>query len=48
MTAAVLAAVATSAPAGAAVFVQCPNDADQDAVPDVPTPGVALHAPDGR
>ena len=40
VTAAVLAAVATSAPAGAAVFVQCPNDADQDAVPDVPTPGV--------
>jgi len=39
MTAALVAAGA-SAPAGAAVFVQCPNDANQDAVPDVPTPGV--------
>jgi FtsP/CotA-like multicopper oxidase with cupredoxin domain len=38
--AALLAAAAATAPARAAVFVQCPNDANQDAVPDVPTPGV--------
>lgn len=40
MMAALLVAVVNAAPAGAAVYVQCPNDADQDAVPDVPTPGV--------
>lgn len=34
--------VAVGAPAAARAtpYVQCPNDADQDAVPDVPTPGV--------
>jgi FtsP/CotA-like multicopper oxidase with cupredoxin domain len=40
---ALLVAMATSAPAEAAVFVQCGppgTDTDQNAVPDVPTPGV--------
>lgn len=33
-----------AAPARADVFVQCPGDADQDAVPETPVPGVAcLH-----
>jgi FtsP/CotA-like multicopper oxidase with cupredoxin domain len=40
VTAALLAVGAIAPPAHAAVYVQCPNDADQDAVPDVPTPGV--------
>jgi FtsP/CotA-like multicopper oxidase with cupredoxin domain len=39
-----------AAPAGAAVFVQCPGDANGDAVPDTATPGVVckhLAAGDG-
>ena len=36
--------------AGAAVFVQCPNDSNGDAIPNTPTPGVVckhLGAGDG-
>ena len=41
---------AVALPAGAAVFVQCPGDANGDAIPDTPTQGVAckhLAAGDG-
>src|SRR5215212_2595856 len=40
LVSAALLAVAISSPARASVFVQCPNDANQNAVPDFPTSGV--------